>query len=213
MTAELPHPIGAGPLGVHAAPPGELTGAPPRRVPNVVPVKGLPIVAVVLAGLVVVIARDSFWGLVFYHVVGGALWTSIDLFVGLVVGPIIGSMSIPSRAEFTAKFMPAMVIIMPTVVGMSLGSGFQLARNLGNLEAASPNHDWVVASFIVVGIMAVIALGFLEPANIAVLFEMRKPQPDGEVIGKLMKRFVYTAGITGMMQIATLVIMTRIRTN
>jgi hypothetical protein len=213
MTAELPHPIGAGPLGVHAAPPAELTGAPPRRVPNVVPVKGLPIVAVVLAGLVVVIARDSFWGLVFYHVVGGALWTSIDLFVGLVVGPIIGSMSIPSRAEFTAKFMPAMVIIMPTVVGMSLGSGFQLARNLGNLEAASPNHDWVVASFIVVGIMAVIALGFLEPANIAVLFEMRKPQPDGEVIGKLMKRFVYTAGITGMMQIATLVIMTRIRTN
>jgi hypothetical protein len=42
---------------------------------------------------------------------------------------------------------------------------------------------------------------------------MRKAEPDGEVIGTLMKRFVYTAGITGMMQIATLVIMTRIRTN
>jgi hypothetical protein len=217
MTAELPHPIGAGPLGAHAGPPGgipgEIAGAPPRRVPDVVPVKGLPIVAVVLVGLVVVIARDSFWGLVFYHVVGGGLWTSIDLFVGLVVGPIIGSMSIPARAEFTARFMPAMVIIMPTVVTMSLASGFQLARNMGNLEASSVNHDWVVASFIVVGIMAVIALGFLEPANIAVLFEMRKAQPDGEVIGRLMKRFVYTAGITGMMQIATLVIMTRIRTN
>jgi len=218
MTAELPHPI-AGPLGGTtgttgtAGPPGELAEAPPRRIPNVVPVKGLPIVAVVLAGLIVVIARDSFWGLVFYHVVGGALWTSIDLFVGLVVGPIIGTMSIPSRAEFTAKFMPAMVIIMPTVVTMSLGSGFQLARHLGNLDPASPNHHWVVASFIVVGVMAVIALGFLEPANIAVLVEMRKDRPDGEVIGTLMKRFVYTAGITGMMQIATLIIMTRIRTN
>src|SRR4051812_7749728 len=113
MTAELPHPIGSGSLTGIA---GEHTGDPPARQVSIVPVRGLPIVAIALAGLVVVIARDSFWGLVFYHVVGGALWTSIDLFVGLVVGPIIGSMSIPSRAEFTAKFMPAMVIIMPTVV-------------------------------------------------------------------------------------------------
>jgi hypothetical protein len=208
MAAELPHTV-AGPPGAVAG----VAGAPSRPVVNVVPLKGLPIVAVVLIGLIVVIERDSFWGLVFYHVVGGGLWTSIDLFVGLVIGPIIGTMSIQSRAEFTAKFMPAMVLIMPTVVTMSLASGFQLARQLGNLDAASPNHDWVVASFVVVGVMAIIALGFLEPANIAVLFEMRKSQPDGEVIGRLMKRFVYTAGITGMMQIATLVIMTRIRTN
>jgi hypothetical protein len=43
-----------------------------------------------------------------------------------------------------------------------------------------------------------------------VLFELRKPQPDGRVIEKLMRRFVYTAGITGVMQVATLVIMTRL---
>ena len=70
----------------------------------------------------------------------------------------------------------------------------------------------MVASFIVVAVMAVIALGILEPANIAVLFELKKPQPNGEVIGRLMRRFIYSAGITGAMQIATLVIMTRIAT-
>jgi hypothetical protein len=43
-----------------------------------------------------------------------------------------------------------------------------------------------------------------------VLVELRKPQPDGLVIEKLMKRFIYTAGITGAMQIATLIIMTRL---
>jgi hypothetical protein len=59
-------------------------------------------------------------------------------------------------------------------------------------------------------VMAIIALGLLEPANIAVLFEMRKPQPNPAVIEKLMKRFIYTAGATGLMQIATLVIMTRL---
>src|SRR5665213_1275055 len=48
--------------------------------------------------------------------------------------------------------------------------------------------------------------------HIAVLFEMNKLVPNGELIGRLMKRFIYTAGITGLMQIATLIIMTRVAT-
>jgi len=112
--------------------------------------------------------------------------------------------------EFSSRVMPKMLLIMPTLVTMTLGSGFQLARKLGNLAANSPNHGWLVASYIVVGVMATIALGLLEPANIAVLFELRKPNPNGARIGRLMKIFIYTAGITGLMQIATLVIMTRL---
>jgi hypothetical protein len=42
--------------------------------------------------------------------------------------------------------------------------------------------------------------------------EMRKPNPDGAVIATLMRRFVLTAGITGVMQVATLIIMTRVAT-
>ena len=68
----------------------------------------------------------------------------------------------------------------------------------------------MVASYIVVGVMAVIALGLLEPANIAVLVELKKPQPNPQVIERLMKRFIYTAGLTGVLQIATLVIMTKL---
>ena len=180
---------------------------PPR---TIIPVQGLPIVVLILAGLIAAIATGSHWALMLYHVAGGGLWTGIDLFVGFVVGPILGRLSIPARAEFSARFMPLMAIIMPTLVSMTLASGFQVAVIAGNLDASSPNHAWLLASFIVVGIMATIALGILEPANIAVLFEMRKPAPDGQVIAGLMRRFIYTAGITGAMQIATLVIMTRI---
>src|SRR5689334_7994952 len=177
---------------------------------QVIPVKGLPIVALVLVGIVVAIARNERWGLVFCHVVGGGLWTGIDLFVGLVLGPIIGRLSIPARVEFSIKFMPKMALIIPTVVTATLAAGFQLARQDGFLDTSHPNHGWVVASMCVVGVMAVVALAYLEPANIAVLFELRKPQPDGEVIARLMKRFVYTAGITGAMQVATLIIMARL---
>ncbi len=181
----------------------------PREL-EIVPRRGLPVVAAVLVALIVAIAGNWLWALDFFHVVGGGLWTAIDLFVGLVVGPILGRLSIPARMEFSARFMPKMVLIMPTLVTMTLGSGFQLARHLGNLGASSPNHGWLVASYIVVGVMAVIALGVLEPANIAVLFEMRRAHPRGEVIARLMRRFIYTAGVTGVMQVATLVIMTRV---
>ena len=179
---------------------------------QIVPLKGLPFAAAAVVFVVVAIAGNWKWALMFAHVAGGGLWTGIDLFVGLVLGPILGHLSIPARAEFSAKFMPKMVLIMPTVVKMTLASGFQVARKLGNLYATSPNHSWLIASFCVVGVMAVIALGILEPANIAVLFEMNKPVPNGELIGRLMKRFIYTAGITGLMQVATLIIMTRVAT-
>ena len=78
------------------------------------------------------------------------------------------------------------------------------------VETQSPAtpHDrpWLFAFLITPE--AVIALGLLEPANLAVLFELKKPRPNGERIGRLMKVFIYTAGITGAMQIATIVIMT-----
>jgi hypothetical protein len=188
--------------------------APPPALPEIqiVPRAGLPFAAAAVIGLIVAIAGNWMWAIDFFHVVGGGAWTTLDLFLGFVLGPIIGRMSIPARIEFSARFMPKLVLLIPTLVTMTLASGFQLAHNYGFLDSSYPRHGWIVASFIVVGIMAVIAIGYLEPANIAVLYELKKPQPDGELIAKLMKRFLYTAGITGAMQVATLVIMTRIAT-
>jgi len=196
---------------VSTAPPAAAAEAPPRPPASIIPLAGLPIVGIVIAFLIVSIAGNWLWALDFYHVVGGGMWTALDLFVGFVVGPvIIARMSIPARAEFMARFMPAMALIMPTLVTMTLSSGFQLARHLGYLDPSYPRHAWVVASFVLVGVMAVIAIGILEPANLAILFEMRKPEPNGELIGRLMRRFVYTSGITGLMQVGTLIIMTRL---
>ena len=188
-------------------------GPPPGMViPDfeIVPRKGLVAVAIVFALLVWAIAADKRWSLELAHVGGGAAWTIIDLFMGFVLGPILGSLSIPSRIEVTTRLMPKMVVIMPAVVTLTLAGGWQLGTHLGTVNSSYPDHAWIVASFIVVGIMAVVALGLLEPANIAVLYELKKPQPNPAVIERLMKRFIYTAAVTGAMQVATLVIMTKI---
>jgi hypothetical protein len=177
---------------------------------EIVPRVGLVLAAVAMVLLIVAIAVNKLWPLEFLHVAGGAAWTIIDLFLGLVLGPIMGKMSIPARVEFTTRLMPKMLVIMPTVVTLTLAAGWQLGNKLGTVDSSYYNHAWVVASFIVVGVMAVLALGLLEPANIAVLIELKKRRPNLEVIEQLMKRFIYSAGILGLMQIATLVIMTKL---
>jgi hypothetical protein len=192
----------------------EAAPAPALEIPDfkVVPPVGLIFAAVAGAAVVVAIAANKLWPLVFLHVSGGAAWTIIDLFLGLVLGPIMGAMPPPARVQFTTRLMPKMVVIMPIVVTMTLAAGWQLGVHDGTVLTTWPHHGWILASFIIVGVMSVIALGLLEPANIAVLIELKKPQPRPEVIERLMKRFIYSAGILGVMQVATLVIMTRIAT-
>src|SRR5437763_5227029 len=189
----------------------EAPAAPPQ-IPDfqIVPRVGLIIVAPILALLIAATAVNKLWPLTFFPVAGGAAWTIVDLFLGLILGPILGRLSIPARIELTTKLMPKMLLIMPTVVTMTLAAGWQLATNMGTNLTSFPQHGWIVASFIVVGVMSVIALGFLEPANIAVLVELKKPRPNPTVIERLMKRFIYSAGVLGVMQIATLVIMTKL---
>ena len=184
----------------------------PPAIPNfeIVPKKGLPLVAIVLIALVLAVESDKLWPVEFFHVAFGAIWTAFDLFLGLVLGPILGRLSVPARVEVTTRLMPKMVLIMPTVVVCTLVAGWQLGGFVGPIFQGAPHHDLIVVSYVIVGIMAIIALSILEPANVAVLFELKKPRPNPAVIEHLMKRFIYTAGILGAMQVATLVIMTKV---
>ena len=197
----------------HAASGADAHGGPgPITIPDfdIVPRPGLVIAGIVLVALIGAIASDKLWPLQFFHVAGGAGWTVVDLFLGLLLGPIMGKLAVPARVELTTRLMPKMVVLMPILVTATLASGWQLSTHLGTNLSSSPSHGWVVASFIVVGVMSVLALGLLEPANVAVLFELKKPNPRPQVIERLMKRFLYCAGVLGVMQVATLLIMTHL---
>jgi len=190
---------------------GARPGSPGRSDLQVVPLRALPAVAVVFALLVWAIAANRLWPLMFLHVAFGAAWTVVDLFLGFIIGPIMRRLPVPARIELTMNLMPKTVLLMPTLVTVTLAAGWQLGTVMGTVDSTYFQHGWIVASYIVVACMAVIALGLLSPANIAVLFELKKPKPNPMVIQKLMKRFIYAAGFTGTLQLAILVIMTRIR--
>ena len=110
-------------------------GAGPPVIPpfDIVPRAGIVAAGIAVVAIVAAIAADKLWPLMFLHVAGGASWTIIDLFLGLVLGPILGSLSVPARIEMTTKLMPKMVVIMPIVVTMTLASGWQLGVHEGTV--------------------------------------------------------------------------------
>ena len=81
-----------------------------RRDFQVVPLKGLPIVALVFVVLIAAIAANEFWPLEFLHVAFGAAWTIVDLFMGFVIGPIMRQMSPAARIELMTRLMPKSLV-------------------------------------------------------------------------------------------------------
>jgi hypothetical protein len=182
----------------------------PRPPRTIVALPALFFVVPSLIFMLIAVIGGWFWALEFGHVAYGAAWTIFDLFLGFVLGPILGRMPVRARLELITRLMPQMILILPTLVLVTLVCGFQLSLRLGTIYERYADHEWILASFAIVGVMNIVALGVNAPTNLAVLFELRKPEPNLERIGRLMKRFIYSAGILGLMQVATLIIMARL---
>jgi hypothetical protein len=189
------------------------TSTPKAQTGPFVTLWGVGLALLVIVALIVTIASNSVFGLDFFHVFAGALWISTDLIMGFIIGPIMNRLDIPARMVFAKRLMTTMMVAMPTVVICTLTAGWQLARADNFFTAPySPQHGWILAALIVVALLSILAYTFLEPANIVVLMELRKSEPNGLLIGRMMKRFIYTAGILGVLQLSIIIIMVRLAT-
>ncbi len=165
--------------------------------------------AAAFAILAVIIAIDNVWLLNFVHVMAGVLWTGIDLFMGFVVGPILRRVPIPARRAVILRLTPKTLFLLPTLSILTSTAGWFHAKQIGLLNAPYPAFWWVVAALVIVTILTIQGLGFLLPTNLMVYFEMRKPQPDGARIGRLMRWYFYAVAFQGCMQVAIIVVMSR----
>jgi hypothetical protein len=73
----------------------------------------------------------------FVHVMTGVLWTGIDIFMGLVVGPVVGGLNEESSAAFFEKFTPKTAFLLPTIATVAIFGGITLAIRMNLLP--SPN--------------------------------------------------------------------------
>lgn len=168
--------------------------------------------AVAFAVMIVAILSPSLWFLNFVHVMAGALWTGIDLFMGFVIGPIMRSVSFETRRAIIAGLVPRTLILMPTLSIITSTSGWFLAVRMGFLDLSYPEFWWVIASLAIVTVLTVQGLGYLLPANLRLYFEVQKAEPDGHKMARWMKTYVRVVAVQGTMQVAIIIVMARFAT-
>lgn len=166
-------------------------------------------VALALAVLAGAIALGNLWLLNFIHVMSGVLWTGIDLFLGFVIGPVMRRLPLAARRAVVLRLMPKTVFLLPTLSILTGTAGWFNARALGYFELGWPEYAWVLAALVILAVLTIQGLLVLLPANLLVYFEMRKAQPDGARIGRLMRRYVYAVALQGVMQVAIILVMAR----
>jgi hypothetical protein len=168
--------------------------------------------AAAFAAMTAAILSPSLWFLNFVHVMTGALWTGIDLFMGFVIGPIMRSVSFETRRAIIAGLIPRTLILMPTLSIITSTAGWFLAVRTGFLDLGYPEFWWVIAALAIVTVLTVQGLGYLLPTNLRLFFEVQKAQPDAQKIARWMKTYVRVVAVQGVMQVAIIVVMARFAT-
>src|ERR687891_190174 len=167
----------------------------------------IPIIAVVVA-----ILSANLLLLNYVHVFTAVLWTGTDIFMALLLGPVLRNVSLSTRKEVISWLMPKMVFYMPTVAAVTTTAGYFLASEMGLITLNPPVVYWISAVLVIVSVMFIQGLGILLPTNLRIYFELRKNQPDMSRIQKLMKMYVKVVIIQAAMQFVIIFIMAEFAT-
>ena len=160
------------------------------------------------AALAVAMALGSLMLLNYVHIMTGALWTGIDLFMGFVIGPLLGSMEPQQRAEVFKRLIPKMTFLMPMLSGVTIIAGIQLTKQLGMWNLITP---WIIAALIITVVLIVQGFGFLLPNEVRIFKQLISPTPDVDRIVKLGMQNARLAGIQGLFQLAIIFVMANLR--
>lgn len=163
----------------------------------------VPIVALVIA-----IASGSFLLLDYVHVLSGATWTGIDLFMGIVMSRVLRSLAPSSRAQVIKKLVPIMMFLMPALSSVAITAGIFIAKSDGLNFFSVP----LIAAGILVIILTIQGFGFLLPTEVRIYLELRKQSPNLDKIIKLGMRNVYLSGSQAIFQIILIFVMAYLAT-
>lgn len=95
-------------------------------------------VAVPVAALTAALVSGNLRWLLYVHVLAGVIWTGIDVFMGGVLGPVLGGLDPEKRAAFFATFTPKMTFLLPTLATVTTVGGIVTAMEMGYFPNAMP---------------------------------------------------------------------------
>ena len=154
--------------------------------------------------LIVALATRSVFLLTYAHVITGGTWTGFDIFMGLVLSRILGSLEIPQRVEVAKRLTPTTFFLLPSLAAVAVTSGIYLALSEGKFDLGSPA---ILAAGAIVVVLTVQGFGIFMPNGLRILIELGKHQPDFGLIARLNMRTIRLAGIQAALQVLLIVVM------
>ncbi|SEK63203.1 hypothetical protein SAMN04488691_101938 [Haloferax larsenii] len=90
----------------------------------------------------------------YVHVMTGVLWTGTDLFLGAILGPVLGGLDADDSAAVFERLTPKLSFFLPSMAFLTIATGLALALRVGLF----PNPDPWLALFTAVNIIPIFLL-------------------------------------------------------
>lgn len=165
------------------------------------------IIILPIGALIYAINFGSLKFLNYVHIMTAVPWTGIDLFMGGILGPVLGGMEPKDRAGVFKRLIPKMTFLMPVLATVAITSGFFLTQRMG-YSLSSP---WILAALIIAGILTLQGFGLLLPNEIRMFRQLISERPDTEKIARLGMINAKLGGLQGVFQVAIIIVMVNIR--
>jgi hypothetical protein len=143
----------------------------------------------------------------YVHIMTGCFWTGTDLFMGLVLGPVLGKLEPKERAAVFMRLVPKVTFLMPVVATVTIMASFELVKRLG----FAWDSVWIIVSIVIVAILMIQGFGIMLPNEIRVFRQLLSHTPDIQKISRLGMRTARVAGIQGILQLAIIFAMANLR--
>ncbi|MDO8473727.1 MAG: hypothetical protein Q7T05_07925 [Dehalococcoidia bacterium] len=164
-------------------------------------------VFVPIGALVYALVSGSLVALNYVHILTGGLWTGIDLFMGFVLGPVLGGMDPAARVSLFRRLMPRMTFLMPVIAAVTATAGLKISVHIG-YSLTSPK---IIVALVITGILTVQGFGLLLPNEIRIFKQLLSDKPDTGLISRLGMRNARLGGLQGVFQLGIIFMMAFIR--
>ena len=151
----------------------------------------------------------NIWFLNWVYVTSGILWTGIDLFMGFLLGPILGPVEASARKHILIATRASIIFLLPTLAILTGTARWFLAIDLGFTDLPWPKAAWFNGALALIAILTIQGFGYLMPTQLRVCFELQKLKLDHEGIARLMSKFFYVVASQGVVQVAIIIVMAK----
>ncbi|MHB1709197.1 MAG: hypothetical protein ACYCT2_06970 [Thermoplasmataceae archaeon] len=138
---------------------------------------GLLAVAIPVMAFALALASANLLWIDYVHVLLGAIWTGVDVFLGLIFAFVIRTLDSDTRKNVAFRILPMTLFFIPAASILTPAAGYVLAVNDGIFSLSSPIIDIIL---VVGGMLFATGFATIVPYSWQILREMRKETVNGE---------------------------------